>query len=189
MDNGARVINMSWGDPRGAPVLRDVIRYAERADVVLVAAAGNEGEDAVFYPARFSQTIAVGASTPEGQVLAFSNYGPSIELVAPGQAILSLFPGGTYGPRSGTSMAAPHVAGLAALLLGRKPAWTAERVRAALRFSSKDLLVGGWDPYSGAGSCSECGPWIERSATGSRFSFPSRMACTKGIVLGIPHGL
>ena len=151
VDNGARVINMSWGDPRGAPVLRDVIRYAEIAGVVLVAAAGNEGEDAVFYPARFSQTIAVGASTPKGQVLAFSNYGPSIELVAPGQAVLSLFPGGTYGPRSGTSMAAPHVAGLAALLLGYKPAWTAERVRAALRFSSRDLLVGGWDPYSGMG--------------------------------------
>ncbi len=151
VDNGARVINMSWGDPSGAPVLRDAIRYAESADVVLVAAAGNEGEDAVFYPARFSQTIAVGATASEGQVLAFSNYGPSIDVVAPGQAILSLFPGGTYGPRSGTSMAAPHVAGLAALLLGRQPAWTAERVRDALRASAQDLLIEGWDPYSGAG--------------------------------------
>ena len=118
VDNGARVINMSWGDPSGAPVLRDAIRYAESADVVLVAAAGNEGEDAVFYPARFSQTIAVGASAPEGQVLAFSNYGPSIDVVAPGQAILSLFSrrdlwsalwnfhGGT--PRCGSGCLAPR---------------------------------------------------------------------------------
>lgn len=150
-DNGARVINMSWGDPRPAPIVRDAVRYAAAAGAVLVAAAGNEGEDAVFYPARLSETIAVGAAAPGGEVLAFSNYGPSIDLVAPGRSILSLFPGGGYGERSGTSMAAPHVTGMVALLLGRYPHWQNQEVRAALRATARDVFSQGWDAFSGAG--------------------------------------
>ncbi len=151
VDNGAHVINMSWGDPRPGPLIRDAVRYAHDAGVVLVAAAGNEGEDAVFFPGRLSETIAVGASAPGGEVLAFSNVGPSIDLVAPGYVVTSLLPGGGYGQRSGTSMAAPHVTGLAALLLGRRPQWTHEQVRAALRASAVDVLAPGWDRYSGSG--------------------------------------
>ncbi len=151
VDNGARVINMSWGDPSPGPLIRDAVRYAHDAGLVLVAAAGNEGEDAVFFPARLSETIAVGASAPSGEVLAFSNFGPSIDLVAPGYIVAGLLPGGGYVQRSGTSMAAPHVAGLAALLLGRQPQWLDEQVRAALRASAVDVLAPGWDGYSGAG--------------------------------------
>jgi subtilisin family serine protease len=150
-DNGAQVINMSWGDPRPAPIVRDAVRYAAAAGAVLVAAAGNEGEDAVFYPARLRETIAVGAAAPGGEVLAFSNYGPSVDLVAPGQGILSLFLGGGYGERSGTSMAAPHVAGMAALLLGRYPHWQSQEVRAALIARARDVFSPGWDAFSGAG--------------------------------------
>ncbi len=151
VDNGADIINMSWGDPRPAPMMRDVVRYADGAGVVMVAAAGNEGEDAVFYPARFAETIAVGASAPEDQVLAFSNYGPSIDVVAPGSAVMSLLPKGRYGLLSGTSMAAPHVAGLVALLVGRQPQWDADLVRGALRATARDALAEGWDARSGAG--------------------------------------
>jgi subtilisin family serine protease len=151
-DNGAQVINMSWGDPRPAPLVRDAVRYAAASGVILVAAAGNEGEDAVFYPARFSETIAVGAVAPRGEVLAFSNWGPSIDLVAPGQSILSLFLGGGYGERSGTSMAAPHVTGMVALLLGRRPEWQSDEVRAVLRATARDVHAVGWDVFSGAGS-------------------------------------
>ncbi len=151
VDNGARIINMSWGDPRSAPLVRDAVRYAHEAGVVLVAAAGNEGSDAVFYPARFAETIAVGATAPGGEVLAFSNFGPSIDVVAPGHVVLSTVLGGGYGERSGTSMAAPHVAGLAALILGRQPQWQPEQVRAVLRATARDVVTVGWDAFSGAG--------------------------------------
>jgi len=150
-DNGAQVINMSWGDPRPAPIVRDAVRYASAAGAVLVAAAGNEGEDAVFYPARFAETIAVGATGPRADVLAFSNWGPSIDVVAPGQSILSLFLGGGYGERSGTSMAAPHVTGMVALMLGRRPQWQSGEVRAALRATTHDVHSVDWDVFSGAG--------------------------------------
>ena len=95
-DNGARVVNMSWGDPHFSPLLRDVIRYAQQAGCVLVAAAGNQGDGEVFYPARFDHTIAVGAVGLQQDILSFSNWGFSIDFAAPGLEILSLAPGGKY---------------------------------------------------------------------------------------------
>ena len=151
VDNGAHIVNMSWGDPFFSPLLRDVIRYAARAGCVLVAAAGNEGDDQVFYPARLDETIAVAASAPQGQGVSFSNWGPSIDLAAPGHGILSLAPGGGYIERSGTSMAAAHVSGLAALVLGRNPHFTAREVLGVLALTTRDVGSNGWGSRSGAG--------------------------------------
>ena len=150
-ENGARVINMSWGDPFFSPLIRDAIRYADQQGCVLVAAAGNEGNDLVFYPARLDETIAVTASGPDGQALSFSNWGPSVDLAAPGSGILSLAPGHAYGERSGTSMAAPHVSGLAALLLARHPQLTPGEVRGGLALAAREAGDPGWDPRFGAG--------------------------------------
>jgi len=151
VDNGADVINMSFGDPQESVLLRDVMRYAAAAGCVLVAAAGNEGNDRVFYPARYNETIGVAAIGKDGEVLGFSNRGPSIDVAAPGQGIWSLALGGQYVERSGTSMAAPHVAGLAAMLLARQPQWSAVQVRAALETTAIDIGPPGRDNRSGAG--------------------------------------
>ena len=163
-DNGADVVNMSWGDPFFSPLLRDVIRYAGRAGCVLVAAAGNEGNDQVFYPARLDETIAVAASAPQGQGVSFSNWGHSIDLAAPGHGILSLAPGGGYIERSGTSMAAAHVSGLAALVLGRNPHFTAREVLGALALTARDVGSGGWGSRWGAGIAQVAAHKVDRPA-------------------------
>ena len=150
-DNGALVVNMSWGDPQPSPVIEAAVRYAAERGLVLVAAAGNEGTSDIFYPARSEWTIAVGATAPGGGVLTFSNYGPSLDIAAPGHAIWSLLPGGGYIERSGTSMASAHVAGLAGQVLARQPQWTSAEVRGALAVSARDVGPVGWDSFSGAG--------------------------------------
>jgi len=150
-ENGAHVLNMSFGDPNFSPLLGDAVRYASQAGCVLVAAAGNESGGAVFYPARLEEAMAVAASGPGDRLLAFSNSGYSIDLAAPGQAILSLLPGNGYGERSGTSMAAAHVSGLAALVLAEHPEFSPLEVRGSLALSARDAGSPGWDPLSGAG--------------------------------------
>jgi len=158
VDNGADVINLSFGDPRFSALLRDAARYARERGVVVVAAAGNEGTDQVLYPARFDETIAVAAAARDGRIAAFSNRGPSIDLAAPGQQIRSLLPAGQYGDLSGTSMAAAHVSGLAALILGRQPQLEPLQVLGALAQDSRDVLAPGWDAWSGWGLAQVAGP-------------------------------
>jgi hypothetical protein len=162
VDNGAQVINMSWGDPLFSPLLRDVIEYAHRRGCVLVAAAGNEGSDLVFFPGSLDETIAVAASGTEGRGLAFSNRGPSIDLAAPGSGILSLAPGGKYGERSGTSMAAAHVSGLAALVLARRPHFDPSQVRGALAMGARESGLSGWDVQFGMGIAQVAAVEIDR---------------------------
>jgi hypothetical protein len=146
-DNGADIINLSLGDPRFSPVLADAVAYAAALDVVIVAAAGNEGSTEVYFPARLDETICVGAAGRAGGRVSFSNVGPSVDLLAPGLAILSTRPGGTWGESSGTSMAAPHVAGAAALLRARHPEYTRWQVAAALTASAGAV----WTPTAGFG--------------------------------------
>lgn len=162
VDNGAQIINMSWGDPFFSPLLRDVLEYAHGRGCVLVAAAGNEGSDLVFFPGSLDETIAVAASGAEGRGLAFSNRGPSIDLAAPGSGILSLAPGGKYGERSGTSMAAAHVSGLAALVLARRPHFDPSQVRGALAMGARESGLSGWDVQFGTGIAQVAAVEIDR---------------------------
>ena len=150
-DNGADILNMSWGDPQFSPLIRDVIRYARGRGCVMVAAAGNDGGQEVFYPAKFDETIAVGAIGKGDAVPAFSNRGSSIDIAAPGIGIWSLSPGGSYVERTGTSMAAAHVSGIAAAFMAQAAGLNAAQVRTSLALSARDVGQSGWDDRTGAG--------------------------------------
>ncbi|MCL4338761.1 S8 family peptidase [Patescibacteria group bacterium] len=124
-DNGANVINMSLGGPYSSQTLEDAVNYAWNKGVVIVAAAGNSNSPYPFYPAYYSHVIAVAATDINDYRASFSNYGRWIAVAAPGVSIYSTLPDHpnaigveNYGYLSGTSMASPHVAGLAGLLFG-----------------------------------------------------------------------
>jgi subtilisin family serine protease len=149
-DNGARIANLSLGGPEKSQIMEDAIDYANAHDTVVIAAAGNAGS-AVLYPAAYAGAVAVAATNQDDQRLSFSCYGPEIDLAAPGSAIYSTCLGNRYCYMSGTSMAAPHVAGLAALLRSQRPDYTGAQVTQQLRSSAQDVGSPGWDEYTGWG--------------------------------------
>lgn len=122
-DNGAKVINMSLGGKLGSKTLQNAVNYAWNKGVVVVAAAGNNGNSRPSYPAYYSNCIAVAASDINDAKASFSNYGDWVDVAAPGVNIYSTLPNHAnaigmedYGSLSGTSMSTPYVAGLAALI-------------------------------------------------------------------------
>ncbi len=151
-DNGADVINMSWGGIGDSPLIEEAVDYAHSLGVVLVAAAGNSAIDASqFLPAKYASVITVSAFNSADVIASFSNFGSKIDVAAPGVSILSTVPGGYYSSYNGTSMASPHVAGLAALLLSQHPAYTNEQVRQAIRRAADDVAAPGVDTQAGYG--------------------------------------
>ena len=147
-DHGAQVINMSFGGSSYSQIMQDAVTYAAGNGVLMVAASGNAGMNFVLYPARFSEVIAVGATDVSNQYASFSNYGAEIDVAAPGASILSLWLGG-YSTQSGTSMAAPYVSGLAAVLFGYGN--SAASVRNQIETTALDISPPGADIYTGAG--------------------------------------
>jgi subtilisin family serine protease len=144
---GVRLTNNSWGGALYSRALEEAIDRAQAAGQLFVAAAGNartNTDDSPQYPAALPQDciVSVAATDAADQLAAFSNYGStSVDLAAPGVDVLSTFTRGTYQYLSGTSMAAPHVTGAAAFLLGRFPGMSAEDVKARL-LGLVDPLVG-----------------------------------------------
>lgn len=116
VDHGADIINMSWGGPIYSISLAEALNYALSKNVILVAAAGNEGISSISYPAAHPGVIAVGATNPYGNLTWFSNYGRYVRVGAPGNRIFSSLPNSDYAFWDGTSMATPVVSGIAALL-------------------------------------------------------------------------
>ncbi|MBL8094380.1 MAG: S8 family serine peptidase [Anaerolineales bacterium] len=139
VDNGAQVINLSLGDPLPTPALEQALSYAAEHGVLVVAASGNSGISGVYYPARYETALAVGAVTSDNQRAYFSSYGPELDLVAPGVAIYATVPGGGYAYRSGTSMATPHISGVAALLARMPQYGSARLMRDALIHTARVL--------------------------------------------------
>ncbi|BAU29171.1 subtilase family protein [Aneurinibacillus soli] len=114
--NKMDIINMSFGMVGDSPALHAAIKRASAAGIFLVASAGNNGGE-IEFPARYPEVIAVGASTKQGELAAFSARGHGLDVIAPGVSILSTWPRKTYKKLSGTSMAAAHISGLVALQL------------------------------------------------------------------------
>jgi subtilisin len=136
-NRGYDVASLSLGGTTGSSTIRDACRYAVDNGVLVVAAAGNDGEaDSVRYPAAYSTVIAVSATTGSDDLAYFSSYGPEVELAAPGYSVYSTVPGG-YGYKSGTSMACPHVAGAGSQLMAAGLSNT--EARQTLRETAEDV--------------------------------------------------
>ncbi|GAB2703159.1 S8 family peptidase [Paenibacillus thermoaerophilus] len=150
-DNGARVINLSLGNYADAQFLHDAIKYAFDRDVVLVAAMGNDNTSRPSYPAAYPEVLAVGATDSNKARASFSNYGSHIGVTAPGVSIASTYLRGQYAALSGTSMASPHVAALAALIRSVNPSLRNTDVYEIIKQTAEDLGAPGKDNYFGYG--------------------------------------
>jgi subtilisin family serine protease len=124
VQNNANIVNMSFDLSSSSPALNQAVSKANNAGVVLVAAAGNEDKSSAVYPAAFSgQVVGVASTTDWDARSSFSNYGlADVWIAAPGEYVISTYPGGTYASASGTSFSTPLVAGTASLLLSAKQA-------------------------------------------------------------------
>jgi subtilisin family serine protease/chitodextrinase len=139
VDEGADVINMSFGGPASFIGAREAIDHAVAEGVVLVASAGNGATQNYQYPAVYQEVIAVAALDPSDARTAISHYGRWVDVAAPGQAVVSTLPNDEYGPMSGTSQASPIVAGVAALVKSAHPGFTADEVRAQVLASAASV--------------------------------------------------
>ena len=156
--NGARVINLSFGGEQSSRTLEDAIDYAYNQGCILVAGTGNDG-GAIMYPARLPHCIAVGATDEldnlcDEQIWGnglSSNYGSEIDVVAPGNNIISTYPGGIFATASGTSMSTACVSGTAAMILSANLNLSNSGVREIIRESCDNLMDAGWDEYTGYG--------------------------------------
>jgi subtilisin family serine protease len=159
VDNGARIINASWGGASFSQAVADAIQFAGARGVVFVTAAGNEAVNnsvVKSYPAsyRFSNVISVAAIDSGGALAGFSNYGrQAVDLAAPGVGILSTVPGGGYATFSGTSMATPHVSGVVALLVAQHPEYSAAQL--------VQRVLGTTKPLSGAAARTKTGGLVD----------------------------
>jgi subtilisin family serine protease len=147
VDEGADVINLSMGGDYDDAFLEDACKYAYDRGVVVVAASGNDGESGVLYPAAYDHyVLAVAASDYNDEIASWSNFGPEVDVAAPGVWILSTAPQSYVGAgnppylfASGSSMASPHVAGFAALIKSLKPDLGVADIMNIVRYTADDV--------------------------------------------------
>ncbi len=153
VDHGARVINISIAGDAPSSALQDAINYAWSSNVVIVAAAGNNGNETLMYPAACEHVVAVSATTADDSLAAFSSFGTNIALAAPGQGIFTTSKdlSAPFTVWSGTSLASPMVAAGAALVAAANPALDNSQIVALLEQTADDLGPAGFDPAFGFG--------------------------------------
>ncbi|MGA1873346.1 MAG: S8 family peptidase [Thermoplasmatota archaeon] len=147
--NDMDIVSMSLSTDYDYADFRNAIQSVYDAGIVIIAAAGNDGT-VVDYPAAYSTVVAVSATDSGDNIPYWSNRGSQIEVAAPGVSIPSTWNDGGYKTISGTSMACPHVTGVAALVIGISASWTVEGIRSALH-DAEDVNMDGWDMYYGHG--------------------------------------
>jgi subtilisin family serine protease len=174
--NKANVVNMSFDLSYSSPALSQAVSYANKAGVVLVAAAGNENTSARVYPASMSGSVVGIASTSDWDARSsFSNYGSAdVWIGAPGEYVISTYPGGTYGSESGTSFSSPLVAGTVALMLSTKQPINQSQAASALQHAvplTSDLNHGRLDVYQAVSA------WVNASSSSSSGSGSGSGSC------------
>lgn len=150
VDHGAQILNLSLGGINPNTTLLKAVNYAFERGVLIIASSGNDGSGNLRYPARYPVVVAVGSTNSIDQRSGYSNYGSGLDLVAPGESIYSSNPGG-YAYRTGTSMSAPFVSGLASILWGMPGIGSALKVETAMEKNALDLGSTGWDAEYGFG--------------------------------------
>lgn len=180
------VTNNSYGSSSNpGSIVEEAFIRSTGAGILHVAAAGNSGNpggkgDNVGYPARYASVVAVAATGQNDGRASFSSTGPAVELAAPGVSINSTLASGGYGTKSGTSMASPHVAGVAALVISSGHATSPAQVRDRMRVTAIDLGNAGRDSHYGYGLVDAIGA-VADPATGG---LPPEESVDNGIVLG-----
>jgi subtilisin family serine protease len=150
-DNGANVISMSFSMAQSSPGLQAAVQYALTKNVIMIASAGNDGSKTLVYPASYNGVQGIGSSTNNDLRSAFSNFGSGVvTFAAPGEAVITTYPGGNYAAGWGTSFSTPMVAGAAALVLQARPASKPGDITNALSKTKQisDMGYGRIDLYS-----------------------------------------
>src|SRR6266480_6189522 len=158
VQHGAKVMNMSFDFSSYSPELANAIKYANKNGVILVASAGNDGQQAAVYPGALPSVIDVASTSNSDIQSVFTNYGaPPVWIAAPGEGVVTTYPWGTYAAGWGTSFSTPFVAGTAALMLGTNGNCTSANIASALAhaasISDPQLGYGRLDTYRAVQSC------------------------------------
>ena len=153
VDQGADILSCSWGSDVKfkCTVMHEALKYAYDHGVLVIGAAGNDATNVKHYPAAYDEVMAVTATDESDNPAGFTNFGDWVEVAAPGVHVYSTIWDDSYAYMSGTSMSAPHVSGVAALIWSQFPSMTPDQVRAQLRYTSDDLGDHGFDVYHGYG--------------------------------------
>jgi len=150
-DNGARIINLSLGGTSSSRTLQNAVNYAWNRNIILVAAAGNNGNSTPLYPAACNNVVAVSATDSGDKRPSWSNYGSYVNVAAPGVNILTLHGASSYAYWNGTSFSSPVTAGVVALMAAANPGLSNAGVVDALLKNSDDIGAAGYDVYYGHG--------------------------------------
>lgn len=150
-DHGAKIINLSLGGTSSSTTLQNAVNYAWNKKCVIIAAAGNNGNNVSFYPAACNNVVAVSATDTSDVRPTWSNYGTYVDVCAPGVDILTLYGADQYAAWSGTSFSSPVTAGVVALMASVNPALTNAQLVDLLLNNSDDIGAVGYDVYYGNG--------------------------------------
>lgn len=184
IDNGAKVISMSWGGGSYSTTYQAIFNKAYKNNVVCVAASGNSSTNTIHYPAGYSYVISVGSTDINDVKSGFSNYGNWIDVMAPGSAIYSTFPGNSYGNMSGTSMACPLVSGLCGLMLSKNSLATNVQIENCLKSGCENInaLNGSFIGQMGAGRINAYNSLLCLKSVVSNFNASKNTLCNNDTV-------
>jgi len=149
MINGADIINCSWGGNGSSQFEQDIVNAAFASGCIIIAAAGNEDQESIYFPAAYKNVVSVGSVFSSFSKSPFSNYGYDLDVTAVGNSIYSSSFNNDYVSKSGTSMAAPFVSGLAALVKSKNPDWNAKQIINQIRVSSTYTDPSNLSKYNG----------------------------------------